>query len=148
MPKIEGGKEPPVTLNIEPPVLSLPSDLHLLPVARAFVEAICVASHVGRELIDTVVLAADEAVNNAIRHAHGNDIALTVQLSCVVTAEHIEIHVHDEGEPFDMAAMPELDPSEVRVGGRGLFLMRTMMDEIHCQPRRPRGNAVRLVKRR
>jgi serine/threonine-protein kinase RsbW len=129
-------------------MLSLPSDLRLLPVARAFVEAICLAGHVGQELTDTIVLAADEALNNAIRHAHGNDIALTVLLSCVVKSEEIEIVVHDEGAPFDLAAVPQLDPSEVRIGGRGMFLMRALMDEVHCQMRTPRGNTLRLVKRR
>ena len=131
-----------------PPMLSLPSDLRLLPVARAFVESVCLVGGVGRELTHAVVLAADEAVNNAIRHAHGNDIALTVQLSCGVTADCIEVYVHDEGEPFDIAAVPHLDPGEVRIGGRGLFLMRSMMDEIHCRKRVPRGNTVLLVKRR
>jgi serine/threonine-protein kinase RsbW len=143
-----GEREPSVSLHFIPPMLSLPSDLHLLPVARAFVESVCMAGGVGRELTDAVVLAADEAVNNAIRHAHANDIALTVQLSCGVTVDCIEVHVHDEGEPFDITAVPQLDPGEVRVGGRGLFLMRTMMDEIHCRKRTPRGNIVCLVKRR
>jgi serine/threonine-protein kinase RsbW len=137
-----------VSPDILPPLLSLPSDLHLLPVARAFVESICLACHVGRELTDSIVLAADEAVNNAIRHAHSNDIALTVQLSCVVTTEGIEIIVHDEGAPFDIASVPQLDPGELRIGGRGMFLIRKLMDEIHCQKRMPRGNTLRLIKRR
>jgi serine/threonine-protein kinase RsbW len=131
-----------------PPILTLPSDLHMLPVARTFVESACLAGGVCRATADIVVLAADEAVNNAIRHAHRNDIALTVQVACIVTADRIEVLVHDEGEPFDVAAVPLLDPGEVRVGGRGVFLMRTLMDEIHCRARRPRGNTLRLVKRR
>jgi serine/threonine-protein kinase RsbW len=129
-------------------MLSFPSDLRLLPVARAFVESICKAGQVGGELTNIVVTAADEAVNNAIRHAHGNDVALTVQISCIVSADGIEIIVHDEGAPFDIAAVPQLDPAEVRIGGRGMFLMRMLMDEVHCQKRMPRGNTLRLVKRR
>jgi serine/threonine-protein kinase RsbW len=135
-------------MDIPPAMLSFPSDLRLLPVARAFVESICKAGQVCRELTDTVVTAADEAVNNAIRHANGNDVALTVQLCCVVSSNGIEVVVHDEGAPFDLAAVAELNPAEVRIGGRGMFLMRALMDEVHCQKRLPRGNTLRLVKRR
>jgi anti-sigma regulatory factor (Ser/Thr protein kinase) len=44
-------------------------------------------------------------------------------------------------------AVPPLDPSEVRVGGRGIFLMRSLMDELSIQPRQGRGNVLRMVKR-
>jgi serine/threonine-protein kinase RsbW len=137
-----------VSPEIAPPVLSLPSDLRFLPVARAFVEAACRAAGLNSELTDAMVLATDEAVNNAMRHAHQNDIALTVQIACFLGTDCVEVQVHDEGEPFDVTAVPHIDPGEVRVGGRGVFLMRTLMDEIHCQARRPRGNSVRLIKRR
>jgi anti-sigma regulatory factor (Ser/Thr protein kinase) len=59
----------------------------------------------------------------------------------------VEIHVLDEGEPFDLQAVPQLDPAELRLGGRGVFLMRALMDEISCQPRGQRGNILRMVKR-
>ena len=134
--------------EMAPLILSLPSDLRLLPVARAFVEASCRAAGWNSDLTNAVVLATDEAVNNAMRHAHNNDIALTVQIACVLAADCIEVQVHDEGEPFDVTAVPDIDPGELRVGGRGVFLMRKLMDEIYCQVRRPRGNTLRLIKRR
>jgi hypothetical protein len=43
--------------------------------------------------------------------------------------------------------VPHLDPGEVRLGGRGVFLMRKLTDELSCQPRGARGNVLRLVKR-
>ena len=52
----------------------------------------------------------------------------------------------DEGAPFDLPAVPEMDPAELRIGGRGVFLMRTLMDELTCQPRGERGNVLRMVK--
>jgi serine/threonine-protein kinase RsbW len=137
-----------VSSEIAPPVLILPSDLRLLPVARAFVEAVCHAEGIHRELTDAVVLAADEAINNVIRHAHRNDTALTLQVACVLAPDRIEIHVCDEGEPFDLDTVPRLDPGELRVGGRGVFLMRALMDEVTCETRQPRGNVLRLIKRR
>ena len=52
----------------------------------------------------------------------------------------------DDGEPFNVTSVPHLDPSEVRVGGRGVFLIRRLVDEMVSEPRHPRGNVLRLVK--
>ena len=52
----------------------------------------------------------------------------------------------DEGDPFDLNAVPLLDPTELRLGGRGVYLMRTLMDEVTCTRRSPRGNILCLVK--
>ena len=130
-----------------PLTLILPSDLRLLPVARAFIEAACQAGGLDKAVTHAVVLASDEATNNVIRHAHNNDSGLTVRIECVLGADHIEVRLLDEGEPFDLSAVPPLDPGELRIGGRGVYLMRTLMDEVICQPRGPRGNVLRLIKR-
>ena len=42
-----------------------------------------------------------------------------------------------------------MNPGELRIGGRGVFLMRALMDEVICEPGMPgqRGNTLRLIKR-
>ncbi len=95
-----------------------------------------------------VVLAADEALNNIIRHAHQDRPDAVVHIQCFPGAGDIEIRLLDEGAPFDLSAVPDLDPGELRVGGRGVFLMRSLMDELTCQPRGEGGNTLRMVKRR
>ena len=94
-----------------PWTLSIPSDLRLLSLARAFVSAFCDSAGLDEPTTNGIVLACDEATNNVMRHAH-------------------------------------LDPSELRIGGRGVFLMRSIMDELTCQPRGEKGNALRMVKLR
>jgi serine/threonine-protein kinase RsbW len=136
-----------VAADTTPLTLTLPSDLRLLPVARAFVEAACQAGGLDKAVAHAVVLAADEATNNVIRHAHRNDSALTVRIECELGPDHIEIRLLDEGERFDLSAVPPLDPGELRIGGRGVYLMRALMDEVDCQPRGQRGNVLRLIKR-
>ena len=129
-----------------PWTLTIPSDLRLLGLARAFVEAVCHVAGLDEGTTHAIVLATDEATNNVMRHAHqGNPNAL-VQIQCHVRPDGIEIHLHDEGRPFDITAVPHLDPAELRVGGRGVFIMRTIMDELTCQPRGERGNVLRMVK--
>jgi serine/threonine-protein kinase RsbW len=128
--------------------LTLPSDLQLLSLVRAFMEAVCQAAGLERAVSDAVVVATHEAASNVMRHAHHGQPAAQLQIRCHLAADAFEIQVLDEGQPFDLTAVPHLDPSELRIGGRGVFLMRALMDELSCQPRDGRGNTLRMVKRR
>jgi serine/threonine-protein kinase RsbW len=127
--------------------LTIPSELRMLPIARAFIEAVCGAHNLDKATTHAVVLATSEAGSNIIRHAHRNRPDAQVQIQCNLTSEQIEIRLLDEGDPFDLTTVPHLDPSEIRVGGRGVFLMRALMDELYSQPRQDRGNALHMVKR-
>jgi serine/threonine-protein kinase RsbW len=130
-----------------PPItLSVPSELRMLSVTRAFIEAVCQANNLDKATTHAIVLATSEAASNVIRHAHQNRPEAVLEIQCVLSPDAIEIRMLDEGEPFDVAAVPHLDPSEIRVGGRGVFLMRALMDELSCQPRAERGNTLRMVK--
>jgi anti-sigma regulatory factor (Ser/Thr protein kinase) len=130
-----------------PWTLTIPSDLRLLSLARAFVEAVCQVAGLDEALTHQIVMAADEATNNVIRHAHQGNPDAPIHIQCFLGPDRIEIRLQDEGEPFDLSAVPHLDPAELRVGGRGVFLMRTLMDELTCEPRGARGNTLRMVKR-
>jgi serine/threonine-protein kinase RsbW len=132
---------PPLTLTI-------PSDLRMLSLARSFIDAVGEVGDLDKTTIHAIVLATGEAVSNSIRHAHGDRPGAQLQLQCRLFADAIEILVLDEGEPFDIASVPHLDPGELRVGGRGVFLMRALMDELSSRPREGRGNILRMVKRR
>ena len=132
----------------EPPwCLTIPSDLRLLALARAFVEGVCHVAGLDEKATNAIVMATDEATNNVIRHAHCGHPEAPLQIQCFFCPEGIEVRLLDEGAPFDLAAVPHLDPAELRVGGRGVFLMRALMDELSCQPRGERGNTLRMVKR-
>jgi serine/threonine-protein kinase RsbW len=132
---------------IGPWTLTIASDLGLLALARAFVEAACRAAGCDDKTTDAIVMATDEATNNVMRHAHRDHPEKPIQIQCLASLEVFEVRLLDEGEPFDIAAVPHLDPSELRVGGRGVFIMRTLMDELSCQPRGSQGNTLRMVKR-
>ena len=130
-----------------PWTLTLASDLRLLPLARAFVEAVCQVAGFDPQATHAIVLATDEATNNVMRHAHQGNPHAQLQIQCSFNPDGIEIRIHDEGAPFDLSAVPHLDPAELRIGGRGVFLMRRLMDELTCEPRGERGNTLCMVKR-
>jgi serine/threonine-protein kinase RsbW len=130
-----------------PWTLTIPSDLRLLALARSFVEGACRVAGFDERATRAIVMATDEATNNVIRHAHRDNPDAALQIQCFFISEGIEVRLLDEGAPFDISAVPHLDPGELRVGGRGVFLMRALMDELSCQPRGERGNLLRMVKR-
>jgi serine/threonine-protein kinase RsbW len=134
-------------VDATPFTLTLPSDIRTVSVARSFVEAVCQACNLDRSATYALVLATGEAVSNIIRHAHQNRPEAQFQIICHAGPDCLEIQLQDEGEPFNLDAVPRLDPTELRLGGRGIFLMRSLLDELSCTPRQPRGNVLRLVKR-
>jgi serine/threonine-protein kinase RsbW len=134
-------------MSAAPLTLTIPSDLRLLSLTRLFVEAACQAHGLDGATTRAAVVATGEALSNIIRHAHRQRPQAIIELRCYVEADRLEIHLFDEGEPFDLAAVPHLDPRELRIGGRGVFLMRKLMDELICRPRPGRGNWLCMVKR-
>jgi serine/threonine-protein kinase RsbW len=119
----------------------------MLSVVRAFVEAVCQANDLDKRTLHAVILATGEALTNVIRHAHRDKPEAHVQIHCTARDDAFEVCLHDEGEPFDITAVPHLNPGELRIGGRGVYLMRALMDELTCRPSE-RGNVLRMVKRR
>jgi anti-sigma regulatory factor (Ser/Thr protein kinase) len=69
-----------------------------------------------------------------------------LEIQVVPLDSGVEIRLLDDGDRFDVTSVPHLDPSELRIGGRGVFLMRRLMDEVVSEPRGQRGNILRLVK--
>jgi serine/threonine-protein kinase RsbW len=128
------------------PMVSIPSHLAYVNCLRAFVVAACKLYGLDDNTTEGIALAVHEAVTNVIRHGHRHQYDKSIQLTCTVHPDRLEIHIYDEGEPFDITQVPELDPAELRIGGRGVFLMRTLLDQISSEPRPGGGNHFRLVK--
>ena len=131
-----------------PWALTIPSEARLLPLTRAFIEAVCHMAGLDDTTTHRVVLAVDEATNNIIRHAHHGASVQPIVIQCFTREDSLEIILFDRGEPFDIDAIPHLDPTELRPGGRGIFLIRHLMDEIRVLPRPGGGNILHLLKRK
>src|SRR3712207_450387 len=102
--------------GVKPWTLTIPSDLRLLALARAFVEGMCLAAGLDERVTHAVVVATDEATNNVMRHAHRDRPDALVQIQFFSGPDGVEIRLLDEGAPFDITAVPHLDPSELRIG--------------------------------
>ena len=93
-----------------------------------------------------VVLAVDEASANVIKHTYQGQCKQRLTVSALYSDDAIEVEIHDNGEPFNPMSQPLPAPDELRAGGRGMFLMQTVMDEIEYE-RRDGKNCMRMRKR-
>lgn len=94
-------------------------------------------------------LAVCEAVENIIQHGYQADSG-EIDVSAQSAPGALTVEIVDRAPAFDPTRYP-VDPSaslrEARVGGRGLLMIRRVMDEISYE-RRGRQNILRLTKNR
>jgi serine/threonine-protein kinase RsbW len=94
-------------------------------------------------------LAVREAVANAIKHGNEQNPDKKVLVDLGVEGEDLVIRVQDEGAGFDPDHLPDpLDPGNIlRSNGRGIFYMKSFMDEINYGSAPGGGTLVTLRKR-
>jgi len=92
-----------------------------------------------------VKLACEEAMVNAIKYGSKSGRDKTVNINCDITEQAVVITVEDEGRGFDYRNLPDptRDENLIKAGGRGLFLIRNMMDKVEFNSK---GNKVTMTK--
>jgi serine/threonine-protein kinase RsbW len=101
-----------------------------------------------------LAMVAREAAANAVIHGNRYNPALQVSATFEISPDALTIRVADSGPGLDPAQIPDpLAPQNLlRSSGRGVFLMRAFMDEVHFRKSQPGaqnpGTEVTLVKRR
>jgi serine/threonine-protein kinase RsbW len=130
--------------------LSIPSDVRYIEGVVDRVMRMCEARAFSpRHCHLNVPVALTEALSNAILYGNGGDAAKHVTVRTHVDDWALVIEVADEGVGFDLDACtvdPERTETRDREDGRGLFLMRRLMDEVERFT--SGGNVVRLTLRR
>jgi serine/threonine-protein kinase RsbW len=131
--------------------LDIPSDVQYIEQVVELVRRECELMRYGaRQTMLNVPVALSEALSNAILRGNREDPAKHVHVTARVDATRLVIEVQDEGAGFDLDACT-LDPTTPdhvdREDGRGLFLMRKLMDTVERFDADP-GNIVRLTLKR
>jgi serine/threonine-protein kinase RsbW len=130
--------------------LEIPSDVRYIERIVELVTRQCADfSYAPRVCRLNVPVALSEALSNAILRGNRRDASKHVRLRASVDRERLVVDVIDEGPGFDMDACgadPTLPENLDREDGRGIFLMRSLMDRVeHFQAE---GNVVRLTLNR
>ncbi len=101
-----------------------------------FISNSMIASGLDARKIFEVQLAVDEACTNIIKHGY-TDEAGTIDIICCTRNGELVVVIKDEGKPFDPTSVqpPDLNASleERQMGGLGVHLIKTMMDEVRYE---------------
>lgn len=94
-----------------------------------------------------VAMAVREAAVNAVLHGNSYDPEKRITASFENTGESLVIRISDQGKGLDPETLPDpLAPENLlRGSGRGIFLIRSFMDEVHFRQLHP-GTELTLVK--
>jgi serine/threonine-protein kinase RsbW len=94
-------------------------------------------------------VAVRESVVNAMKHGNQLDEAKRVAVDFVLKQDSLEIEVTDEGVGFDLEGVPDplAEENLLKAFGRGIFFMRSFMDEVSYTFPLRGGTVVKLVKR-
>ncbi len=128
-------------------VFELPNDLQCIEEAVEFVVGRCATcEETGRKLRFNFRVSFTEALANAMIYGNGRDPSKRVRVEVALRGSALKARVIDQGHGFDRATVPDpTAPENIECpGGRGIFLMRKLMDEVYFNER---GNAVTLILR-
>ena len=120
----------------------LPVDVMSLPLARGLLRQALEHLGVAEPTIEEAVLALAEACANVVQHAGEHD---DYQVDVEIDGEVCRLCVSDYGDGFDPATT--LAPASPLDGGRGLLLMRALVDRLHFRKAEDGRHGVVLEKR-
>ena len=128
--------------------MRVPSNLEVVEEAVDVVARHCLASGLGSKAARfNLRVALSEALSNAIVYGNGLDPSKSVDVRIEVADRGIAVHVCDQGAGFNPAAVPDptLPDRLERPDGRGLFLIRQLVDDVSFNDR---GNSICMILRR
>jgi serine/threonine-protein kinase RsbW len=94
-------------------------------------------------------MSVRESVTNAIQHGNKLDSSKKVDICFEVAQDRLSISVRDQGNGFQADKIPNpLDSSNLlKPSGRGIFYIRTFMDEVEFRSLSQGGTEVHMVKK-
>jgi serine/threonine-protein kinase RsbW len=115
------------SLRIEVP--SIPENIRIV---ESFIDNAKDAFEINDDIYGNIMVAVTESVNNAIIHGNKLDKQKIVVLELEQTENQLDFIVSDQGIGFDYQHLPDptLEENLEKPGGRGLFLVKHLCDEV------------------
>lgn len=130
--------------------MRIPSRTDNLEIIRNFVSSVARQVGFGESEISKIELSVDEACTNVIEHAYQRKENQKIDIAIKIGCDRFTIVITDRGKAFNFkeVEMPDMKSylAELRVGGLGIYLMKTLMDEVEYHSTPGKKNEVRMVK--
>lgn len=133
--------------------LQIPSNFELLDVVQVASDRLAVLAGLDEDAIHWIGVAVRESVINAIKHGNREDYAKLVTIEFSMSPAHapteLVVRVLDQGEGFEPQEVADpLAPENIlKSSGRGIFFMRSFMDDVVLRRASEGGMEVRMVKK-
>ncbi len=128
-------------------VFSLGSTMESVGEVEAAAEKLATEAGLDEDACFHVTVAAREAALNAVLHGNEYDPAKQITASFENTGKSLIVTIADEGPGLDPEKIPDPRTPEnlLNSTGRGIFLIRSLMDEVHFRQLHP-GTELTLIK--
>lgn len=115
------------TIQIQIP--SLPENIRIV---ESFIDNAKDQYQLNDDIYGNIMIAVTESVNNAIIHGNQSNSKKNVLLQLALEESLIRFTIEDEGSGFDFSNLPDptLPENLSKPGGRGIFLMKNLCDEV------------------
>lgn len=131
-------------------MLKIPSQTDNLELIRNFVAGLAKKVGFDEDESNKIELAVDEACTNVVEHAYQHDESRDIDIAIKIDYNKFTVIVTDKGRSFNFEELelPDMKSylAELRVGGLGIYLMKTLMDEVDYRSKPGVKNEVKMVK--
>jgi serine/threonine-protein kinase RsbW len=136
--------------SVEPgPVrMSLSSRFENIEMAQHLCGKLLEGREVSEETKHWILMALREGLANAIKHGNEQNQAKRVHVEMRVERDTLELRIRDEGSGFDPEKVsdPLAPENRLKTSGRGIFYMKTFMDDVRFERHDAGGMEIVLTK--
>jgi serine/threonine-protein kinase RsbW len=129
--------------------LKLTSSLESVDKIERTAEEFATLAGFDEDTVPNIAMAVREAAVNAILHGNAYNPAKNITATFEANSDALIVRIADEGTGFDPTSVPDPLAAEniLRGSGRGIFLIKAFMDEVHFRQLHP-GTELTLIKHR
>jgi serine/threonine-protein kinase RsbW len=128
--------------------ITISSRFENIELVQVIAEHLCENAGVDEDGSHWIGMAVREAVANAIKHGNKLDVRKKVNATFELEGAELEITISDEGEGFDPEKVSDpLNPQNLmKTSGRGIFYMKTFMDQVQYSFQPGGGTSLVMTK--
>jgi serine/threonine-protein kinase RsbW len=115
--------------------ISIPSLIENITIIESFIDNAREKFHINDDIYGNIMISVTECVSNAIIHGNKENKKKNVRLELRFLEDQLKFIIEDEGEGYDYQHLndPTAPENLEKSGGRGVFIMKHLCDEIHFE---------------
>lgn len=115
--------------------IAIPSLIENITIIESFIDNAREKFRINDDIYGNIMISVTECVSNAIMHGNKEDKKKTVRMEIRFLDDQIKFIIEDEGEGYDYQHLndPTSPENLEKSGGRGVFIMKNLCDEIQFE---------------